>query len=54
MSAQHLPRDAVRPSSDYEELSQKKNHGYVTSTREIFVGQFVPINSRANFVAMKS
>jgi len=25
MAAQHLPRDLVRPSSGYEELTQKKN-----------------------------
>jgi len=26
MAAQHLPRDLVRPSSGYEEMTQKKKH----------------------------
>jgi len=29
MAAQHLPRDLVRPSSDYEELAQKKKMWFV-------------------------
>jgi len=28
MAAQHLPRDLLRPSSGYEEVTQKKKTGF--------------------------